>query len=93
MIRKSKTKFYDDIAEKLKSDSLTSKDWWTTLKFFISPKASSTIPPLAINGCIFNDDHDKARVLNEFFSSQSLLDDSNAVLPDLTPHAYLILLL
>ena len=86
MIRKSKTKFYDDIAEKLKSDSLT-KDWWTTLKFFISPKASSTIPPLAINGCIFNDDHDKARVLNEFFSSQSPLDDSNAVLPDLTPHA------
>ena len=87
MIRKSKTKFYDDIAEKLKSDSLTSKDWWTTLKFFISPKASSTIPPLAINGCILNDDHDKARVLNEFFSRQSLLDDSNAVLPDLTPHA------
>ena len=82
MICKSKTKFYDDIAEKLKSDSLTSKDWWTTLKFFITPKASSTIPPLAINGCIFNDDHDMARVLTDIFSSQPFLDDSNAVLPD-----------
>ena len=36
MIRNSKQQFYDIIAEKLKSKSLSSKDWWSTLKTFIS---------------------------------------------------------
>ena len=32
MIRNSNQQFYDNIAEKLKSKSLSSKDWWSTLK-------------------------------------------------------------
>ena len=46
MIRNSKQQFYDNIAEKLKSKSLSSKDWWSTLKTFISPNLNSAIPPI-----------------------------------------------
>ena len=30
-------------------------------------------------------EHDKANILNNFFQSQALLDERNAVLPDVTP--------
>ena len=50
MIRNSKQQFYDNIAEKLKSKSLSSKDWWSTLKTFISPSLNSAIPPIESEG-------------------------------------------
>ena len=36
IIRESKKAFHDNLANKLKSDSLSSKQWWTILKSFIS---------------------------------------------------------
>ena len=89
MIRNSKQQFYDNIAEKLKSKSLSSKDWWSTLKTFISPNLNSAIPPIESEGNIYTDDFEKANLFNNYFQGQTVLDDSNAVLPDLPEPSYL----
>ena len=69
----------------MRSESLSSKDWWSTLKQIIAPNSRISVPPLEVNNNIITDEHDKANVLNNFFQSQTLLDEQNAVLPDLTP--------
>ena len=45
LIRSSKNQYFDGLAEKLKSKSLSPKDWWATLKSFITPTFSSNLPP------------------------------------------------
>ena len=89
MIRNSKQQFYDNIAEKLKSKSLSSKDWWSTLKTFISPNLNSAIPPIESEWIIYTDDFEKANLFNNYFQGQTVLDDSNAVLPKLAEPSYL----
>ena len=56
MIRNSKQQFYDNTAEKLKAKSLSSKDWWSNLKIFISPNLNSVIPRIESEGIIYTDD-------------------------------------
>ena len=83
MIRTSKKSYYDLIAERLKSKTLSARDWWSTLKSFIVPNSKSSIPPLEFNGSVITDERDKANVLNNYFQSQTFLNDQEAVLPDL----------
>ena len=52
---------------------------------FIAPNSKSSIPPLEINGNIITDERDKSNILNNFFQSQTLLNDQDAILPDLPP--------
>ena len=47
--RCKKKAFHDKIASKLTSGELSSKDWWTVLKTFISPQSKTSIPPLEIS--------------------------------------------
>ena len=89
LIRNSKQQFYDNIAEKLKSKSLSSKDWWSTLKTFISPNLNSAIPPIETEGIIYTDDLEKSNLFNNYFQGQTILADSNTVLPDLPEPFYL----
>ena len=49
----------------------------------ISPQSKSSVPPLELNNSIYTDDYDKANIINKFFQSQTLLEEQNAVLPDL----------
>ena len=88
LIRSSKKQYFDGIAEKLKSKTLSPKDWWATLKTFITPTFSSNIPPLENNGHIITNEYEKANVFNTYFQSQTILEDSNAILPDLPPPSY-----
>ena len=85
MIRDAKQSLYDNIAAKLTSNSLTSKDWWSVLKSFIAPNDKRSIPPIEHNDRIYTSEHDKANVLNTFFQSQSFLNDKNALLPAILP--------
>ena len=39
---------------------------------------TSSIPPLNVNGDIYSDNTGKATILNDYFTEQSSLDDSNA---------------
>lgn len=75
----------DQLSNKLKNGALSSKDWWSTLKSFISPSCRSSIPTLEKDGHIYDDDTDKANILNNFFRDQSLLDDHNTIVPNIEP--------
>ena len=86
MLRDSKTSFNEKLPEKLKSESLKTKDWWSTLKHFISLNIKTTIPPLEVDNYIYTDERDKANILNNFFRSQTILDETNTTLPDQEPH-------
>ena len=80
-IRKSKKEQIDKLTENINNNTNCSKDWWKTLKAFIKPNQTSSIPPLNVNGDIYSDNTDKATILNDYFTEQSSLDDSNANLP------------
>ena len=41
------------MATKLKSDSLSPKQWWKLLKYFIAPNSKSSNPTLETNGQIY----------------------------------------
>lgn len=87
LIRDAKKAFHDKIASKLTSGELSSKDWWTVLKTFISPQSKTSIPPLENNGTISTDENEKANILNNFFQSQTCLNIHHPVLPDILPTA------
>ena len=84
-IRDSKKSFYDRIAAKLTSETLASKDWWTTLKTFIAPNNKTAIPPLEFNDNVYTEETDKANVLNTYFQSHTILNEQNALIPSLPP--------
>ena len=88
LIRNCKQQHTDKITQKLKSENLSSKDWWSTLKAFISPHTHSDIPPLESNGNVYTNEIDKANLLNDHFQSQTTLNEQNAILPPLPPPAY-----
>ena len=67
LIRDSKTMCNERTANKLRSETLSSKDWWTTLKSVISPNSKCSVPPLQTNGMTVSDELEKAYVLNNFF--------------------------
>ena len=66
MIRDLKLSFYDKIGDKLKCETLSSKDWWSTLIPVIALNSKSIILPLTYNDHIFSDERDKANILNDF---------------------------
>ena len=81
-LRKSKKEYFKSLADKLKSASLATSDYWKTLKSFIKPSVNTSIPPICYNGSYISDSSDKAKLLNDFFVSQTSLDDSTATLPN-----------
>ena len=84
-IRDSKISFYDKLAAKLTSKTLSSKDWWATLKTFIAPNYKTTIPPLEFNDVVYTEETEKANVLNNFFKSHTILNEQNVPIPNLSP--------
>ena len=82
---KSKQQYVNQLSDKLKSENLSSKDWWPILKSFISPSSNSSIPTLEKEGLIFIDETDKANALNDFFCDQTILDDQHAPIPNIEP--------
>ena len=86
MIRESKKSYNKSLSDKLKSGSLSSKQWWTVLKTFISQNNSSCILPLEKDGVVYSEETDKANFLNNFFREQTVLNDKDTVLPDIVPY-------
>ena len=82
LLKLSKQTYFDSLSEKLKTNNnLNSKDWWKTLKTFISNNDKSPIPPLKDNDTIYADDNEKANLLNAYFKTQSDLNDANKEIP------------
>ena len=84
--RESKKALNESVSDKLISDSLSLKQWWSLLKSFISPSSQSSSPPLEKGGLVFVEEEEKANVLNDFFRDQTLLNDHDAVLPEIAPY-------
>ncbi len=78
----------DQQTKKLENDLLSgdkrSRSWWATLKCFICPSSSTSIPPLQMNDDIVSDESEKANLLNNFFRDQTLLDETSITLPELS---------
>ncbi|MCG7881047.1 MAG: hypothetical protein JAY96_05605 [Candidatus Thiodiazotropha endolucinida] len=83
ILRKSKQDYKDKLAEKIDSNSLSSKDWWKTFKSLINKSKLNTIPPINYNGRVINLPCDKANLFNNFFESQTQLDDDGREVPHL----------
>ena len=52
-----------------------------TLKHFIKPNITTSIPPLCKDDTVHTTEADKASLMNDFFVEQTILDESNATLP------------
>lgn len=76
-LRKSKQEYNNKLIDKINSSNLSSKEWFKIAKQLTSKKSSSSIPPLIDNDQYIDDNDGKANVLNNYFCSQSTLDDSN----------------
>ncbi len=92
----SKTRYarkdYDDnLLNKLSNAPPSSKTWWKICKHISGLKSSfTTIPPLLHDNELIFDDIDKANAFNDFFVSQTQLNDSNTRLPNLTANDHLL---
>lgn len=83
LIRLAKSNHISKLTEKIKSESISSKGWWSLLKQFIGCSKSATIPPLRDDNNIFTDAKDKANLLNSFFCRQTVVDDTNKAVPNI----------
>ena len=69
------------LANNLLNNDLRPKDYWKTLKHFINKEQSFSLPPLKIDGIVVEEDLEKATALNDYFTEQTVLDDTYASLP------------
>ncbi len=88
----SKIRYSKDLQSTKRNETLcnpkvASKKWWSTYKKIISENDPSTIGPLMNVNKVIADDLTKANLLNNFFVSQSTLDESKAQLPTNPPHS------
>ncbi len=59
-----------------------SKTWWSLYKSILNGGVSSTLGPLKDGDIIVTNGLEKANLFNNYFISQTILDDKNALLPD-----------
>ena len=81
MLRSSKREYFEKMANKLNTNVTSSRDWWKILKNFITTTKISNIPPMKSNNEFFTEDKDKAKLLNNYFKTQSSLNDDGKILP------------
>ena len=81
-IRLSKTHYFDKLEDVLSKENVNSKLFWKTSKQILDiSKASHTIPTVKLDNKFAENNTDKANMLNEYFSSKSVVNDINKTLP------------
>ena len=80
LMRHSKKIYYENLNSKLSDPTICSKKWWGIVKSLYGQKIQGTIPPLVEGSRTIFDAKEKAELFNEYFASQSTLDDSMAEL-------------
>ena len=84
-MRDSKINYFKKLATSLQQGNLTSKQWWQITKQFLKQNNDIDIPLIIQNGQNYSSSTDKANIINNYFSAQSTIDDTNATLPPLNP--------
>ena len=77
----SKNRFYSSLSSRLLDPATNSKDYWKLVKSVYGNRQHSGIPPLIDDGKIFTSDKDKADLLNDYFTSQTIPPNINTPLP------------
>ncbi|MEW8546463.1 MAG: reverse transcriptase family protein, partial [Candidatus Thiodiazotropha sp.] len=91
-IRSSKVNYENRISNLLKTNTQDTRTWWKLSKQVLKlDKKEDTIPSLYYNNNTYEDDADKAEIFNDYFISQSQLNDSGVTLPDLILPPYQLL--
>ena len=81
-IRKSKKEYFDKLEQLLSNESASSKVFWKASNQIPNlDKTSKNIPTLIFNGETAEDDYQKSNMLNNYFTSQSHINDDNKTLP------------
>ena len=80
-IENSKLKYFQNLSDKLSSESPNSKSYWTLLKSFLSNTKIPCIPPLFHLNRYIVDFKEKCDLFNCFFSDQCSLIDTNSIIP------------
>ena len=83
LIRRRKKSYYSNLNNKLPDPLMGAKKWWGLIKQFYGNTIQTTVPSLLEGDCLVTDSKDKATLLNDYFSSQSILPNSDAPLPNL----------
>ena len=82
LIRNSKQDYFNKLESILTDETPNSKLFWKTSKQILKlEKSSQAIPTLNLNNKCAETDLQKANMLNEYFSFQSVVDDHNTSLP------------
>ncbi|KAK3105973.1 hypothetical protein FSP39_009903, partial [Pinctada imbricata] len=72
LLRSAKDKYFENLCDKIKSSTFSSKDWWKLAKIFYNPNVSTFNKPFLTDDDLeIHNDFDKANLLNTFFTSQS----------------------
>ena len=58
------------------------RKWWKLVGTLLSSSQKHDIPPLTVDGKVYDNDIDKAFLFNEFFSKQTEIDESSSCLPN-----------
>lgn len=71
--KRSQTKFYSDISNKLLDSSTCTKSYWRLTKLVYGPKIHKGIPDLTHGNTVVSDTPTKANLLNSYFTEQCKL--------------------
>ena len=80
LFRQARKTYYENLQSKIENPETTSKTFWKLLKSLFST-SSTGIPTLNVNGTPITENRAKAEALNQFFASQSTIEDPNSDLP------------
>ena len=86
LVLSAKHEYFVKLSNEITTESRGNKQYWKLINSLMnidSPDARS-IPPLQVNDDLICNDKEKAKIFNDFFCSQSDLDDSNVPVPDIT---------
>ena len=83
-VRKAKKDFLISTANKLRDGNISTKQWWSIIKSLTKSHTDNYAIPVMqdADGNQATSSADKANVLNEFFTSQSYLNDGNIPVPE-----------
>jgi hypothetical protein len=81
----SKNYYFPKLSSNIASESRGSKQYWNIIKSLMNYDTtdSRSIPPLQVGGDLICDNKEKAKIFNDFFCSQSDLDDTNIPTPNI----------
>ena len=87
LIRQTKREYPSKLGEKLKQDMDNPKMWWKTVNALMKGSNTQSLPPMKNqeSDAVLTDSEDKANLLNDYFTSQTVLPNEKGIPTPLVP--------